>query len=865
MKSHLPMKSDLRWCRRGRQIEGQGTVRFRGGPRRGVRPEVLALEGRQMLSTVIPVTSSVDTGAGTLRAAIVAADAATVPVTIDFELPTPATITLTQGPLELSGDAPSITIDGPGSDQLTISGVGASGIFQVEPGVSATISGCSLVDGLANVGGAVDNSGNLTLSGCQLEGSASKPYMVDNAGLVFVSPGAGGAINNGSGGTLCLTDCTLTGNSSAGGGGAINNDGTATLTGCSLSGDIAPSGGAIDNSGSLALSRCQLDDNTAPPLNFSYDGLGGSGPGTGGASSNSNGTVSLVDCTVTGNTSNFGGAIADEDYGGTSNLSLTGCTLSGNSAVVYQTRFGDEGPVGGAIESENNYGQTTIALTGCTISGNTAGGAGTFGYGGALNIAAFSGNPYQTDLTITDCTLSTNSTTGFGGAVASYYAKMTMEGCTVSGNSAAAGGGVSAAGASTLTDCTISGNTAGVGGGVQAYGAGALSLVAATISGNTATDGAAAGNPGGGIYGATFDGNTPTASLADTIIAGNDGPGGRASDIAGVAGFEVTGSYNLIGTGGSGGLLAANHNLLNVADPGLAPLGDYGGPTETMALLPGSPAIHNGTAVSGVTTDQRGFPMDSPPDIGAFQSQPGPLVVDTAIDGLGSPFGELSLRQAVNLADVLTGGATITFSKPVFSKPTAINLTAGQLELSNPTGPIEILGPGLGMLAISGGGASRVFQVDKGPSAMISGLTITGGVTTGNGGGVLNLGTLTLSGDAVVGDVAENGGGVANAGTLTILDSSIDGDFALGDGGGIDNTGALDMILSDLSANLAGVDGGGLYDIGTATLVLCTVDDNAATAGGGIYVAPPGRPVVLDGTVVKGNQGGNTFGRVIQL
>ena len=51
-------------------------------------------------------------------------------------------------------------------------------------------------------------------------------------------------------------------------------------------------------------------------------------------------------------------------------------------------------------------------------------------------------------------------------------------------------------------------------------------------------------------------------------------------------------------------------------------LGNYGGPTETMALLPGSPAIGAGIALSGVTTDQRGEPLDSPaPDIGAYQTQ----------------------------------------------------------------------------------------------------------------------------------------------------------------------------------------------------------------------------------------------------
>ena len=92
----------------------------------------------------------------------------------------------------------------------------------------------------------------------------------------------------------------------------------------------------------------------------------------------------------------------------------------------------------------------------------------------------------------------------------------------------------------------------------------------------------------------------------------------------------------------------------------LGVLGNYGGPTETIPLLPGSPAIGAGTAISGITTDQRGFALDSPsPDIGAFQTNP--LVVNTTIDGTGSPFGDLSLRQAVNLANVLNAAESISF------------------------------------------------------------------------------------------------------------------------------------------------------------------------------------------------------------
>jgi hypothetical protein len=74
--------------------------------------------------------------------------------------------------------------------------------------------------------------------------------------------------------------------------------------------------------------------------------------------------------------------------------------------------------------------------------------------------------------------------------------------------------------------------------------------------------------------------------------------------------------------------------------------------------------------------------------------------------------------------------------------------------LSNETGPIAIVGPGPGKLVIRGGEASRVFQVEKGASATLSGLTITGGATAGDGGGLLNLGSVTRSRDAIVGNSA---------------------------------------------------------------------------------------------------------------
>ena len=89
--------------------------------------------------------------------------------------------------------------------------------------------------------------------------------------------------------------------------------------------------------------------------------------------------------------------------------------------------------------------------------------------------------------------------------------------------------------------------------------------------------------------------NSGTPSLTNTIVAGNSG-----GDIAG----SYTSSHSLVG-----------------GDPLLAALGDYGGPTSTMALLPGSPAIGTGTSNGAPNTDQRGFARGSSVDIGAYQSQ----------------------------------------------------------------------------------------------------------------------------------------------------------------------------------------------------------------------------------------------------
>jgi hypothetical protein len=274
-----------------------------------------------------------------------------------------------------------------------------------------------------------------------------------------------------------------------------------------------------------------------------------------------------------------------------------------------------------------------------------------------------------------------------------------------------------------------------------------------------------------------------------------------------------------------------------------------------MALLPGSPAIGAGTATGAPSTDQRGFPLNSPVDIGAFQTQTSPLVVNTTDDTTtgAEPPGDLSLRDAVNLANALSGAETITFDSAVFAKPQTITLAGRQLELTDTTGTETIAGPAAA-LTVSGGGLSRVFQVDAPVTASISGLTITGGMTGGDGGGLYNLGTATLTNCTVTGNSAGAGGGIFNNSTLAVSNSTLSGNSATGSGGGLDNaSGATATVTgSNVKKNSAGV-GGGIANQGTLTVDSSTISKNTATSAGG-GISTTGGGVNISNSVINLNQ-----------
>jgi hypothetical protein len=302
-----------------------------------------------------------------------------------------------------------------------------------------------------------------------------------------------------------------------------------------------------------------------------------------GGGINNSGNLTLTDCILDHDTASFGGGLFNSG-----NVTLTGCILDHDSA---------SGEGGGGIA---NLG--TATLTGCTLSNDSASNAGG---GVATNGTA----------TLTNCTLSNDAAGSDGGGIFNH-ATVTLTGCTLSNDAAAAGGGIANGGTATLTNCTLSNDsaTSGFEGGGGIASGGTLTLTNCTLSNNSAA------GTGGGIA------NGGTLNLTNTIVAGNSAPIGPDIDNFGTV---STADHNLIGDGtGSGISNGVNGNQVGgngnpVIDPRLGPLANNGGPTQTLALLPGSPALGKADNAAAPHTDQRGHvrldEAGETTDIGAFE------------------------------------------------------------------------------------------------------------------------------------------------------------------------------------------------------------------------------------------------------
>jgi hypothetical protein len=359
-------------------------------------PRLEELEDRWLPSQLgLTVSSLADSGPGTLRSAILTANAGShsdkftinfgVTGTIDLQTPLP----------DLNS---SIAIQGPGAASLTIERAAGVSFFAaivtVDAGQSASLTGLRIANGSA---GGIENDGTLTVANCEV---------VNNSAFF------GAGINNLLG-TLTVSGSTLSGNSAASGAGGIDNDeGTVTVSGSTLSGNSAGvQGGAIVNTGALTIRGSLLVGNSAgdsgggitnfsgATLTITGSSLTGNSATTGGAIWNA-GTLTVASSTLCANSATDGGAIYNRaDSFNRSSVTVRDSVFTANSATegggIYNEFFGTltvqgstltgntAGDLGGGLY---NLGTTTVQQS--TLSGNTAGVAGGGTFNGASGTLA---------------------------------------------------------------------------------------------------------------------------------------------------------------------------------------------------------------------------------------------------------------------------------------------------------------------------------------------------------------------------------------------------------------------------------------------------------------------------------------------
>jgi hypothetical protein len=247
-------------------------------------------------------------------------------------------------------------------------------------------------------------------------------------------------------------------------------------------------------------------------------------------------------------------------------------------------------------------------------------------------------------------------------------------------------------------------------------------------------------------------------NAANTVVADNTAPGDPDLN-----GLLTSQGHNLIGNpaGGSGFVLS---DLANV-NPLLGPLQDNGGPTQTMALLPGSPALDAGNSrINTSATDQRGLPrvVGATIDIGAFESRGFTLAAaggDNQSAAISTSFGQSLVVSVTSAYGEPVQGGVVTFTAPA-TGPTA-TFSAGSTAVLDATGHASVsvqanatAGPYL-VTATAAGAGSVAFHLSNQVPAVptfsaLAAPTIVYGTPTTTLGGTLTAGASIPSGGVVI-------------------------------------------------------------------------------------------------------------------
>jgi hypothetical protein len=363
----------------------------------------------------------------------------------------------------------------------------------------------------------------------------------------------------------------------------------------------------VSNTGNLTLNNLTAQNGDCTLQRCAATGS------TGGGIVNA-GRLTLNNTLIASNRARIGGGIWNSNTG---ELTINNSIISGNS--VYEG--------GGGIYNSGN-----LSITYSTIEANTTSDNGEGG-GGIYN---------RLNLTITNSTLAGNSTRGYGGGIYHFFGNVvSIRNSTLVENRASWGGGIATLGdgGTDILNSTLYGNSAAFGGGILSFSH--LSLIHSTLSGNSAAE------PGGGV--ALYEGDF---HYANTIIA-NSTSGGDCYFEGDIIALNIN---NLVGDGTCSAAFSG--------DPRLGPLADNGGPTQTVALLPGSPAIDaadDGWCALLSYIDQRGVtrPQGAHCDIGAFELEQSSDTLPPAVTLVArvdpNPTAAASVNYLVTFSESVTG------------------------------------------------------------------------------------------------------------------------------------------------------------------------------------------------------------------
>ncbi len=516
-------------------------------------------------------------------------------------------------------------------------------------------------------------------------------------------------------------------------------------------------------------------------------------------------------------------------------------TISGNNAtrifnqsgattdVVLQslTLTNANGFNGGAMLATGG----TLQISDSTFSGNTG------VYGGGLEIIGAAA-------TISNSLFVNNFGSYVAGGIYLKSGSLALTGTTLAYNfTNGAGGAISMlAGSATITNSTIAKNTANVDGVGPAWVSGGLD------------------NTSGGTF-----------TLKNTVVADNyigyQSTGGE-SDVDGII---ATATNSVFGTAAN--ITTNVASTTGVGNVGLGVLANNGGTIDTLNIKADSVLINAGTNTGAPATDANGGPriVAGTVDVGATEFK---LVVTTLNDVVAND-GQLSLREAVALANAGAGADVITFADGLSG---TITLTSSMDLTSDITIDGDTNGDNQADITLSGGNAVGIFyQSGSTTDVQLKSVNLINGNATfasifgpgGFAGGAIYAtgGTLTFEDSTVSGNHAERGGGIYTKSTdLKILSSLLADNSALG-GGAIQVSGlgaakSATVVNSTLTGNASAGFGGGIYMGGAGVLTISnsTITDNRADSdgngsgrAGAVYVAFDFSTITITNSVVANN------------